>query len=262
MSGRPEGTATSSWQHMSSYDGNTNVPGYAHVSVANCIGRANQSPDGTFTIFFGVPATGPYVFPGLSHMRLDDTEEGDVWLFGVKACAQSHGINLLTDQTARYTGANSAAVPSDFWTPYSEYTDSTTAPFWSGWRTWRGRGMVAGATGFPSTTDRYLPALGHYPWNHRPGHGPGVNSAEGESVKAAAVTTVLRDHPLLATHFSGYKYRKGRARWLAMITGSPQAGDTFVNKQWVCLRDITPNNHQLISPIVGPWDGTSTPLVG
>lgn len=264
FAGRPEQTSNGNYQHMSSYDSNGQPPGFAHISAANCIGRAGQSPDGNFWIIFGVPTVGPYCFPGLMHVRFDDTEEGDVWLWGAKAGgAMYHGANFLTDSTSRYMPTVSVASGGDHWVPFSDYSDSNTAPAWSGWNTWRARGMVSGASGtYTSTVDRYLPTVGLLPYAHRVAQGMGSNTNDPDTVKAAATPTLVRDHPIAAAYWSGYKYRKGRARWLAYVNGSPQAGDTLAGKQWVCARDIGVNNPQYLAPILGPWDGTSTPLVG
>lgn len=259
--GNPSAATSSNWQHGSSYDSNGQPPGYGHVSVANCIGRADLSPDGTFTLLVGCPTTGPYVFGGFSHQRVDDTEDGDVWPYVVRANAPNqYSVNSYTDQTARYRANDGVQAIGDLWLVWGDYSDSNT--FSGGWKSWRARGTVAGGTGFPSTLDRFIGCSSAFAYSTRSGMSLSYNVTEVETIKAAAVPTILRDHPVLLSSVSTYKYRKGRPRWFAHINGISQCGDTFGNKQWLVIRDATMADANRLTPVIGPWDGTNTPVVG
>lgn len=261
LMGRPEQTSNAVYQHcIGNYNLDVNVPGYAHLVSTNCIARADVSPDGTFWALFGTPSLGPYGFGGYIHARLDDTEEGDVWLFSNKAGGAGwKGVNWTTDSTSRYVHNSSLQNMSECWSPYSDFTDTA----WAGWNSWRGRGLVSGASGtYATTTDRYLPTAGMMSYSFRGNNCLGRNTATVATVVASATPTLHREHPVLGADQSGLRYRKGRVRWQAWTNANAQAGDTVGGKQWVVVRDLGTNDPNYLTTILGPWDGTSTPLIG
>ena len=263
--GRPEQTANAVYQHcIGNYNLDVNVPGYAQLVAANCIGRAGVSPDGTFWALFGCPGLGPYGFGGYMHARLDDTEEGDMWLFSSKAGGAAYKtVNYLTDSTSRYIHNGNLQNMSECWVPFSDYTDSQTAPTYAGWNSWRARGLVSGASGtYSTTTDRYLPTIGMYLNGWRTSQALGRQTATVAVVVASATPTLYREHPVLGADYAAMRYRKGRVRWMAYSNANAQAGDTMGGKQWVVVRDIAANDGNYLTTMIGPWDGSSTPLPG
>jgi hypothetical protein len=81
-----------------------------------------------------------------------------------------------------------------------------------------------------------------------------------EKVAACAYPSLVREHPVIVSWYPAAKFRKGRPRWLAIIQGN-QASDTYGNRSWFQGRDTSPadyRNYQAI--ILGPWDGSTTPI--
>lgn len=226
------GTQTGTPAHSNWFQTTTNL-GRAQIVATNCAGAAGTSPDGTFWILMGDTsnATQAQFF---SYMRTDGGEDGDLDPFVWCKLSQTpwndanlrvtaSGINALSGSTL-FTGASPSAVA---------------------WRGWRRRGF--------STNDSFMPLTTN--WLAYPG-GPALmlDNATTEQVACSYSNKRVREQFLICSGDSTKKIRKGYPRWMWSIMGGTTF-DTWDNKTRLC---ILPAGSPAV--IVGPYDGTTTPL--
>jgi hypothetical protein len=248
------GSSNHVWMTNSNTDQNNAFSFNTHMLITNAIPRANRSPDGTFTMLTTMPSIGPYTFGGWTFQHLDDTEEGDVWPFA------------FMSPTGEFSGVWESGGGAGGQTTTMRNVDQIWAMVGHSdnrnrsWGTWRARGLQTGG----GTTDKWVgvwPAR-LYACSGFPGLWPyATNSADSEKVASAAVSTLVREHVVLVNTGVGTKVRKGRPRWFALMNGGQQCGDTYANRTWIQCRDSGVNDANYGSFIVGPWDGTTSPVI-
>jgi hypothetical protein len=256
-----DGVNNTNWFHITDYNSNSNYPGNMHFVATNCIERAGVSADGTFWMACGAPNTGPQVYHGWGFFRCDDSEEGDVWPYVFYASRRSIYDGAWWDSTNyRYgtTGTDSQAEGP--WMPLHVSQDINRPSWW----TWRARGMEVGScltTGSNPQIDRFKSAVACFLFNEEDNISAYQSYGQDpEKVAACAYPSLVREHPVIVSWYPAAKFRKGRPRWLAIIQGN-QASDTYGNRSWFQGRDTSPadyRNYQAI--ILGPWDGSTTPI--
>lgn len=220
----------------------SNTTGKMQIMVANAIEAAGVSPDGSWTLAVGVPATSPNVFTGICWTRLDDTEDGDVdpYVFFIPPS----GSNYTRPRTVKTSALSSA----DFWNlgfmalaNYTPYFGFRRRGFYSGniengdtYQEFQGLGMA-----FYSATA--MPAQ--------------ANAADVEKVACAYTNVRVREPLFIASIQVGQKMRKGSTRWLYYLQGG-NGTDTYDSKRWVQLSTSTTANPPVVA---GPWDQSTTP---
>lgn len=230
----------------------TNAAGKVQLFNANTIDRQNQSADGSFMGFAGLPTTSANAAGSLcTFMRFDNQEDGDIEPY---ACWQSLVSNATTRSRTANTGANGGDNSESVCGMWG--CRSTTFPN-SGlgwWATWRRRGLASGdayADGVPfhfaSPTVGYAEVYAN-----------NITTDPDKVASTAATTSPFNLEPINLFYFAtNARGRVGQTRWLFLCTGS-QSYDTYGSKTWVQMNPSSANNLAGIGCLM-PWDGSTTP---
>ncbi len=223
--------------HSAWVQASTNL-GRAQIVTVNNIGSTGVSPDGSFWMLMGdVSSSTASQFFG--YIRMDNSEDADldpyVWFKVSGTLYSSVNVRLDATGTTSLTGGGlfTGAAPSSV-----------------AWRGWRRRGF--------STNDGFIP-LTTAVFNFGSGGGSVMatdNLANPETVACSYTTKRVREQFLVLSADNTKKIRKGVPRWITAIQGGTTY-DTWDSKTKVC---ILINAAQSPTVVVGPYDGTSTPL--
>jgi len=220
------------------------------IAVANTINDTNVSADGTFWIVMGYPTTTTNVNNGFGFMRMDDTEDGDVdpYLFVTNTTSAS------PTRTAMINSGNNAT-----WSNLT-YWYSTTMGGWAGWRrrgfstgdahsnTWATCALIPtrslGTTTPP--TGAYLSSISTTIGNY----------STTDRVACHPATPIPKEPIWVINYTATTKQRKGTFRWAYWVpTGTEyDAWDSF---RYIQVMGATSSQLGLI---LGPWDGSTTPV--
>jgi len=234
------GAATTGSSDLSYYTTNV-ATGLAQILVANAIEDVGVSPDGSWNLVYGTPASGAGVFIGWGFQRLDDTEDGDVdpYVF----CAPA----LIAAYTrTRTTNTTNAGGTADGFTMSVTWSELTRSPFMG----WRRRGMPSG--------DAFQEFLGAI-------MGPAVSTATSmlnlnlatpDRVACSFTNIAVREPIWVTSTQAGQKQRKGTLRWWYAVQGG-NGTDTYDGRRYVQLSSSTS-----VPIIVGPADLATNILNG
>ena len=205
------------------------------ISVTDVVGTTNYSPDGTFWIMCGVPATSATANTGFGWFRLDNTEDGDLDPFVWDYCG-----------TAGFTRTgNTGVAVSDAWSNLNgRYSSSFTAV--TGWRrrgfastdAWQNYQYACLAFFYITSTPVIVGTF-----------------ATPETVACSTASIKIRESVWVSTYNVVTKQRKGSLRWVYYLpTGA--AYDHWDTKSFIQVFTATSSNPGLM---LGPWDGATVP---
>lgn len=234
------GAQNGSPSHSNWFNTTTNL-GKAQIGAVNCTTSTGVSADGTFWVMVGNVSTASSC-EFIGYFRCDNSEDADIdpfaW-FHVSGIALNNP-NARTDSTSgsSFNGATNSML----------YAAGTTSA--ATWRGWRRRGF-ASADNFIS----YQTAILCFGTS---GNSSVLsdNNANPESIACAYSTKRLREQFVLVSQDNTLKGRKGSPRWLSIVQGGTTF-DTYDAKQKVAITAFTGSSPSIL---VGPYDGTTTPL--
>lgn len=223
----------------------TNLGANAQICAVNATPGSGVSADGTFWVMTTNSSTSG-VCNFVSFMRMDDSEPGDVdpfawyWQSSNTHASFSRTTNTSTSNNA-YTawqdllGGFSAAIAP--WKGYLARDCSVTArdittSFVIGFRN-----II-----YNSFQIQLLRNLSIYRVANHPSSGP----------------PIVREPFSLTSDNTTMRSRKGTTRWMSIVGSTGLVLDTFDSKQWLCI--IATNGNTNPAVIVGPYDGTTTPV--
>lgn len=224
--------------------GNVNFTGNLSLSqamAADCTFDSGRSADGSWTIAIGTPGvnTGSYI--GYCFTRCDDNEDGDVDPY-IVYCPTNDAQYAPTRTSG---GTSYASGGESFQANNNGVFNNNTC------RGWRRRGMSSGdayqnfqcailSTGNTGSATYVL----------------AQNTATVDTIATMQSTTVYVGEPVwIISAQASSKMRKGTARWMRYVdTGT--GTDTYGSKSWIQLGNFSVG----ASYILGPWDGTTTPV--
>ena len=215
--------------------------GKAQIVATNATGSAGVSPDGSSFVALYDTGSAGYRFFGLQ--RVDDNEIGEmdpfVWL-GLTSEAASG----LTGRTAGST------VGTVGWG--NQYGTTSGSP---------GKGYCARGTGtFATPPDNFTPYV--LTVSSVVGAAPAAftsNAASAAKIRAHIDNNVLPIEPFgVASVVTNYTQPKGRLRWLGYIP-SGSSVDTAGAKTWLALNSAVAGTSP--TPVIGPYDGSTTPAM-
>lgn len=213
----------------------------AQIMCADLIEEQAYSADGSWTLAFG-----NYGVPGGGHQgyglwRLDDTEDGD--LDPYVSFNPAGSVALYTNSRTNAGSQRSAGITESFTTALLNNQSGFTT-----YRGWRRRGLSGDAS---TNYQDFEPAILWLVQSNS--YAMGTNISDPEEVATAPTVVRVREPIWILSNQFGRKMRKGTLRWAYVVQGN-NGTDTFDNKQWV---QFSPTN---VPIIVGPWDGTTTPV--
>lgn len=227
----------SSGGHSNWFQTATNL-GKAQIVATNCTGASGTSPDGTFWILIGdtSSATQAQFF---SYMRTDSGEDGDVdpFVWGKQTTVAWNNGNLRLDASGTNSLASSNLLSG-------EWTTTVT------WRGWRRRGFTP--------NDSFVP-LAAASLAFQFGSALLMDNTAVELVACSYSSKRVRDQILICSADGSKKIRKGYLRWMWTIMGGTTF-DTWDGKTKLCILPATLGTYGTAPVIVGPYDGTTTPL--
>lgn len=220
--------------------------GKAQIMCADAIEEQNYSADGSWTWALQSGALDGGAFCGLSFMRCDDPEDGDLdpYITMNSGCFSTLYANSRTS-----AGTSRGNSPFEFFTFNSPLSASTSLVSLKGWRK---RGM-SGDSSTNLQDFEFALLRPHQSTNSLPILM--VNSSDPERVATAPGPTQVKvREPLwvIATQF-GRKMRKGTMRWGYAVQGGG-GGDLYDDKKLV---QLSPTNAAFVW---GPWDEITTPI--
>ncbi|APR86762.1 hypothetical protein A7982_12111 [Minicystis rosea] len=228
--------------HSNWFQTATNL-GRAQITATNCAGSSGVSADGTFWILMGDVTTSTQA-QFLSYMRMDSGEDADLDPFIWIRCSGVgyNNANIRVDATG-ISSLNSSTV-------FCGSAPSTVA-----WRGWRRRGF--------SSNDGFVPltvsGLAYFGTSSATLPVTADNPSNPETVACAYTSKRVREQILVSSADNTKKIRKGYPRWMWILMGGTTF-DTWDAKTKVCIVPALTSNPYTPSVIVGPYDGSSTPL--
>jgi hypothetical protein len=238
------GATTNTYTDWDMYQTVPGSYGRQHAMVVNAIATTGTSSDGSFAYIQGRPDIGAAYNSGFIFSRCDNTEDGDVdpyiWYAG------NGGGNYTGSRTSCTAGSN-----GDMWSYSGANLGSTQA------RGFRRRGFssydsfvqfsLVSLVAVMAIGDNSIFSLSY-------------NMTDPENLACTFSSTKLREPIFVFTGAVGAKMRKGTIRWMFAVAGGNNL-DTYDGKKWVQVGSYLSNGGYGTSPfVVGPWDGSSTPL--
>jgi hypothetical protein len=212
--------------------------GRAQIVATNCAGASGLSPDGSFWVLMGdTSSTTQAQF--FAYMRTDSGEDADLdpFVWTKHSATAYNSANVRVDASG-----GSPLSGSNLFTGVNPYNVA--------WRGWRRRGFPTSDTFVPLTTAglAYLTQASTLPLL--------ADNASTETVANAYSNKRVREQVLICSGDGTKKIRKGYPRWMWTIMGGTTF-DTWDGRLKVC---ILPGSAGIPAVIVGPYDGTTTPL--
>lgn len=237
--GTPNGSASNWLNRVTNTSTGEMGIGRGHLVAANAIGNPGVSPDGTFWWAQAMPGQSSFDMGGFAHMRMDDTEVGDVDPF----------VWIASNNGGTRTAAPVNSAPS-LWS-----AQSASGALWSSSSTafpcWRRRGY--GGSGDTFLANCYMAYIGGTAGNLA----LMTNSSDPDKVASHTGNVFVREPLWIINTTVTTKTRKGTCRWFHMIpTGATLT--TWENKTWVAVSTGFSTTYATL--LLGPWDGTTDPV--
>lgn len=220
-------------------------PGKAHLIAANCVEQQGVSADGTWLYLQSCNSAG---YQCLSYLRMDNQEDGDLDPY----VHQLHGLSAISSTASRTADVGNTNVGSQ-----TDNMNAVNAWFnntgYHGFKGFRRRGLS-------SETFNYFSVALLYDYANASWLTENSNSGNPDQIGSNIATTSVRDvfwlwlTPFTAQLASG-RMRKGTPRWMQIIQSNTGVHTTFDSKLWVAL-----SSSPYTTFVVGPWDGTTTPM--
>jgi len=222
------------------------LTGYANAACVNATSAAGVSADGSFYCLIGrTDITGGQGMFGF--FRVDDGEPGDVdpyvfyWVSGnsLSAFSRTSATGYYNSQYENWLQMNAGNRSQCMWRGY------------------------ASRDGYVSARDVVVPFISTYRNASGTTYTPQMNSGQPNPMEVqnqpSSNFTYVREPMGLCTtgQTSNIRMVKGNVRWVQVVPVG-QYKDTFDNKKWIVV--IAWVNAGNPGVIVGPWDGTTTPI--
>jgi hypothetical protein len=239
--------------------------GKAQIVAVNATPATGVTPDGTFWVVVGTPATATNSSMGWMYGRVDDLEDGDVdlWAWWCPQDGAYSAASFLINN-------NNSSGDKNTWGNRQNWGESNTnvsTGYVGVFTTTKRRGYAAGGTdagyvyGHMASicylyTSRYSVMFG--------GDG-GYNLAHGIPMRVydhplnpSGTAPLVRESVWLAGDCVYKKFFKGTMRWM-WYTSIGTAYDMYDSKSWmqVCNADTSSG---YVGLVLGPWDGSTIPL--
>jgi hypothetical protein len=238
----PKGNVNSSsqaWLQGVTGTGSTMMSGRGQIIVANAIGNADTSPDGTFWVVQAMPGHSSESFSGFGFSRMDDTEEGDVDPYTWVVCNTSQ-TRTGSSTSSNYMWGVTGTSGQQFWSS-SPYTHLG----------WRRRGF--GGTGDAFGTSLYPSFL----YQVARGQVMSYNQGDPDRVACSPATLNHREAVWVIGCEQSTRIRKGTHRWLYNIgQGAPL--NVWDSRTWLQVIQAIPSLNGGV--VIGPWDGATDPI--
>lgn len=220
-----------------SFFGVSSLMGKAQICATNVTPATNVSADGTFWVGIGVTSTSTK-FNFWGYFRTDNSEDGDLDPF-----VTFKATNLL------YNDANVRIASSEVDLGESNSNFMVRDVSFAAWKGWRRRGF--------GTDEQFVvcygSSLGSFNSNTSL---MSFDTGTAETVACSYTTKRVREPILISSTTSTKKIRKGTVRWLHQVQGGTTF-DTYDSKLRFAV--MTPV-YTAGSIVIGPYDGTTTPL--
>lgn len=229
-----------------SWHGTTHTTwGKAQIMCADAIEEQGYSADGSWTWALQNGAQDGGAFAGLSFMRCDDPEDGDLDPY----VTMNSGCSATLYGNSR-TSAGSARgfSPFEAFSFNNPMLNNSTLTMYKGWRR-------RGASGDASTNLQDFEAALIRPQQSSATPVLQVNNGDPERVATAIGPTQVKTREpiwIISLQF-GRKMRKGTLRWGYAVQGGG-GGDLYDNKKLAQLSPTSPGY------VWGPWDEVTTPI--
>lgn len=218
----------------------TSTFGLAQVVAVNTTPSTGVSADGSFWVLLGGDTSSSTAAQFIGYFRCDNSEDGDIDPF-VFFKSGSIGLNAANSYLNNTGG-------SQFGTTIV-FAGSAVASSPKTWLGWRRRGFatadafnayVATCLGFTGSANTVLTD----------------NNGLPETIACSYTSKRLREPIFLVGQDNTLKGRKGSPRWMSIVQGGTTF-DTYDAKQKVV---VCPAQSSDPAVVVGPYDGTTTPL--
>lgn len=219
--------------------------GKAQIMCADAIEEQNYSADGSWTWALQSGVIDGGAFCGLSFMRCDDPEDGDLDPYVTMNAGFAATLYSNNRTTA---GAVRGNNPFESFTTASPIINSTS---FCGLKGWRRRGL-SGDSG-TNLQDFEFAFIRYHQTSTTPALATNTSDPERVATAIGPTQVKVREPLWVVSSQFGRKMRKGTMRW-GYLTQGGGGGDLYDDKK---LIQLSPTN----APFVwGPWDETTTPI--
>jgi len=217
--------------------GATGSFGNVQIVATNVTPGSGVSADGTLWMAIANANMGTFApyqcYSFLGFMRLDNQEEGDVdpWVWVVPNF-NSYSVSNRTVNTSTATSPDHLSLSSGYWHTYA----------WT--RGWRKRGLTGGS---------YCEYEAHVKGRFSTTSRVELNPLDREVTACDLQRTYVGQPVFVEGVMFGLKQSKGTFRWIRMVQGG-STGDMYASNKWAQM------SHHSGAVLLGPWDGSTTPL--